>query len=138
MNLDRYHQMHSEIHAQASELRGRLRAPGASFDAAAARQSFVTLAAKLNIHLAFEDRALYPPLLDHVDPTVRTKAKAYLGEVGGLKASLSTHLERWLSSTKVQEEPEVFRRETADLMDALDRRLEAEDGDFYPTLERLA
>lgn len=138
MNLDRYHQMHSEIRAQASDLRGKLQAPGAAFDAAGARQSFVSLAAKLNIHLAFEDRALYPPLLDHAEPGVRSKAKAYLDEVGGLKASLAAHLERWLSSTKVQEEPEAFRRETTDLLAALDRRLQAEDGDFYPTLERLA
>ena len=138
MNLDRYHIQHSEIHHQLEELRRCPEAGPAAYDAAAARLSLVTLAAKLNIHLAFEDQALYPPLLKHPNQAVQAKTREYLVEVGGLKAALTGHMLRWLSTQRVLDDAQRFHRETMDLLQALERRLRGEDLDFYPLLERLA
>ena len=136
MKLDRYQEQHTELHDQVKELHRHLQA--LPFEAAGARQSLVTLVAKLNIHLAFEDQALYPTLLKHLNATVQLKTRAYLEEVGGLKAALTAHLQRWLSTQRVLAEPQVFRTETLVFLQALERRLQAEEQDFYPLLERLA
>jgi len=136
MNLDRYHEHHAEIHGLLGDLHRRLQ-PG-SFDALGARQLLVTLGARLNIHLAFEDRALYPTLLKSPDAAVREKTLAYMGEVGGLKEAMGAHLKRWLSTTGVLAEPEAFRTGTLGFLRALERRLQAEDQDFYPFIEKLA
>jgi len=138
MNLNRYHEQHAEIHGQLKDLHQRLEPATLAADPGAARQSLVTLGAKLNIHLAFEDLALYPPLLKNPDPAVQTKTRTYMDEMGGLKEALSSHLRRWLNLQRVQAEPQAFRDETLELSQALERRLRAEDGDFYPMLERLA
>lgn len=136
MNLDRYVEHHTEIHGLLEDLHHRLQ-PG-SFDALGARQLLVTLGARLNIHLAFEDRALHPTLLKSPDAAVREKTLAYMGEVGGLKDAMTAHLKRWLATTEVLADPETFRTSTLDVLRSLERRLQAEDQDFYPFIERLA
>lgn len=138
MNLDRYHEQHVDIRRQAEDLRRRILAPSLSADPGAARQSLVSLGARLNIHLAFEDKALYPTVLKHQDPRVQQRTRAYMEEMGGIKATLKAHLGRWISTERVGAEPEAFRRETLALLEALQNRLEAEDRDFYPMLEPLA
>jgi hemerythrin-like domain-containing protein len=138
MKLDRYLEQHTEIHRQLATLKDQLQGAGSRFDPGAARQGLVTLGAKLNIHLAFEDQALYPPLLNHQDQLVRSKVREYMAEVGGLKGALAGHLKAWLSTRQVEAEPEKFRSETRTFLEALERRLRAEDQEFYPLLERLA
>lgn len=134
MKLDRYLEQHLEIHGQLATLHALL----AGADPAAARQALVTLAAKLNIHLAFEDLALYPPLLKHQNMLVQRKVLEYMAEVGGLKQALAAHVGAWPSTQVVEAAPEQFRRETQAFLGALERRLHAEDHEFYPLLERLA
>lgn len=137
MNLDRYHEHHADIRGQLAELRGRIGAGALAQDPDAARKALVSLVAKLNIHLAFEDTALYPTLLNHRDPRVRDKSRHYMEDMGGIKEEVKAHLGRWLSEARVRAEPDAFRRETEALLAALERRLQAEDTDFYPLVEAV-
>lgn len=138
MNLDRYHEHHADLRDQVQTLR-RLLAPGSlEADPEAARRALVTLVARLNIHLAFEDTALYPPLLGHAEPRLRAESQRYLDGIGPVRTRVKAHLDQWLTSARVAAEPTAFRRETLALLDALQARLEAEDREFYPLLERLA
>ena len=59
MNLGRYHEQHADIRQQADELQRRIEPARFVMDPGAARQALVTLGARLSIHLAFEDTALY-------------------------------------------------------------------------------
>lgn len=138
MNLGRYHEQHAEIRSQLRELQQRLEPAAMASDPGAARRALVTLGAKLNIHLAFEDAALYPPLLKNPDPLVQQKTRQYMTEMGGIKTALKDHLQRWVSTQRVEQAPEAFRTETLGIFQALRRRLEAEDLDFYPLLEQRA
>lgn len=138
MNLSRYHEQHAEIRAQLEDLRRRTEPGAFAKDREGARQSLVALGAKLNIHLAFEDVALYPPLLKSADDVVQAKTRFYREEMGGLKEALGSHLKRWLSLQRVDAAPEAFRTETSALLQALERRLMTEDQDFYPLLEARA
>ncbi|NTV73604.1 MAG: hypothetical protein HGA66_05300 [Holophaga sp.] len=45
---------------------------------------------------------------------------------------MTAHLKRWLATTGVLAEPEAFRTGTLGFLRALERRLQAEDQDFYP------
>lgn len=138
MNLNRYHEQHADIHAQLRDLHQRLEPAALAGNPDGARQSLVAFGAKLNIHLAFEDQVLYPPLLKHADPAVQAKARRFMEEMGGLKRALGDHLQRWISLQAVQGELQRFDQETRGLLQALERRLAAEEGDFYPMLEALA
>lgn len=138
MNLDRYHEHHADLAAQAQELRRRC-APGSlEREPEAARKALVTLVARLNIHLAFEDTALYPPLLGHAEPRLRAESRRYLDGIAPIRAAVKAHLDRWLDPARVAAAPEAFRRETGAVLDTLQERLRSEDLDFYPLLERLA
>jgi hemerythrin-like domain-containing protein len=132
MNIDRFMEQHREIRAMLEGLLRHL-GPG-NPDLMAARQSLVSLAAVLNIHLTLEDQALYPTLLKHPEPKVQAKAKAFMEEMGGLKIALTGHLQRWTATERVKAEPASFQRETLDLVKVLKRRLDAEDGELYPML----
>ena len=138
MDLNRYHEQHGEIQAQLQEMHRRLEPGAFAQDPGPARASLVTLAARLNIHLAFEDQALYPSLLRNPSPAVQAKARQYMDEMGGLKERLAALMGRWVSAQRVQQEPQAFRAEAREFLQALERRLQGEDQDFYPLLERLA
>lgn len=136
MNLERYHEQHREIRGQMQDLHRLLGSAAMAADPVAARRALVSLGAKLNIHLAFEDAALYPPLLQSQDRRVQEKARQYMTDMGGIKATLKGHLQRWVSTQRVEADPEGFRTETLAVFDALQRRLDAEDREFYPLVER--
>ncbi len=138
MNLDRYHEQHREIRGQMQDLHRLLEPAAMAADPVAARRALVSLGAKLNIHLAFEDAALYPPLLKSPDRLVQEKARQYMTDMGGIKAALKAHLQRWVSTQRVEADPAAFRTETLAVFTALQRRLEAEDREFYPLVERQA
>lgn len=138
MNLGRYHEQHADIRQQADELQRRIEPARFVMDPGAARQALVTLGARLSIHLAFEDTALYPTVLRHPGAQVQRRTRQYMDEMGGIKAALKAHLQAWASTQRVQAEGEAFRRETQAILKALQARLDAEDRDFYPMLEALA
>lgn len=137
MNLDRYHEQHSDIRQQVKELHQRIEPSALAADPAAAWQSLVALGARVNIHLAFEDTALYPTVLKVRDAQVQRKTRQYIDDMGGIKAALAGHMQKWLSTQRIQADAPAFRQETLTVLGALQTRLEAEDRVFYPMLEAL-
>jgi hemerythrin-like domain-containing protein len=113
-------------------------ASGSEFDPRKIRVSLAQLGGVLNVHLAMEDGVLYPQLLQHAEPAVRSTAKRYVEEMGALRSSYNEYVKRWSTPAAIGERRVDFVRETGALIAALTRRMAREDDELYPLADAVA
>ena len=105
-------------------------------DAQPVRSLLSKLSAKLKIHLASEDKSLYPELLNHKDANVKTTARKFVDEMGGISAVFVKYTEKWVSADAIQKNPNDFIKETEGLFSALANRIEKENKELYPLVDK--
>ena len=133
---DSFRRQHQEILGLVKELQPQLDVTSLRRDAAPVATGLQRLAALLKAHLALEDSTLYPKLIAHADPEVAATARRYQQEMGGLQKAFSDYVERWPTAAPIQQEPEMFVSQTQQVVAALLARVEREDGELYPMLDR--
>ncbi|MCP4297723.1 MAG: hypothetical protein GY786_19155, partial [Proteobacteria bacterium] len=74
----RFRDQHNDLLLIASEISLHLKAEYLSRDASETRLLVSKLLGKLSIHLAMEDKALYPQMLEHSDDRVRSMARKFM------------------------------------------------------------
>ena len=112
-------------------------------DPEAVHRDFPTEAGQINpflhlsLHLAIEDRMLYPALAGASDPQVAAVGKRFQHEMGGLAAAYEDFARRWDGATRIAAAPGPFGREAVALLDALHARIRHEDRELLPLAESL-
>ncbi len=134
---EKFRDTHRELVQIVGEISKLLKVDELGKDASAVRSLLSQLAAKLNMHLAMEDKALYPELLRHKDPGVQAKAKAFVAQMGGIKEAFVGYLARYPSVQAIQASPQKFIQETQQVFQVLADRIQAEDNDLHPLVDRL-
>lgn len=128
-----------EEHRQLATIAGRLSrviaqdAPPAANELYALRQE---LASALIRHLKAEDWVLYPQLLASSDKRVSQTARSFSDEMGGLAKAFRDHLERW-GAFAIEGNWNGYRREMAEILEAMAQRIKRENRDLYPLFEAL-
>lgn len=89
------------------------------------------LAGILQIHLSHEDQFLYPNLLNSDVPEIRKKAKAYIDEMGNLKAIYTEFKNKYNTKSKLMQNPSDFEIAFFDVFRAIEKRMMKEDSDLY-------
>ena len=92
----------------------------------------------LKIHLAQEDRSLYPFMQAHGDSEGARVAQAYQEEMGGLAKAIEAFAARWPGAGAIDRDFAAFRREASDVLLALAQRIERENETLYPLADALA
>lgn len=106
-------------------------------DASEARASLSMLAGKLTIHLAMEDKALYPRLASHSSQEVRKIGKRFADEMGGILDVFKEYLSHWPTPEAVQLDAAQFVVETREIFDALRARIAKEHNELFPKLDEI-
>jgi hypothetical protein len=130
-----YRDQHVEILSLAGKLKAMLDVEKLKQDGAAARTLLSALAGKVTVHLAMEDKSLYPALLASADPTIQAKAKRFTDEMGGIKQALTKYLARYPSGTVIAQSAAGFVKETTAMLAVLGKRVQAEDSDLYVAVD---
>ena len=94
------------------------------------------LQSTLFAHLKAEDWMLYPRLLDSPDAEVADTARAFSDEMGGLAAAFMDYSEKW-GVTTIANDWAGYCRDTAAIAAALTQRIDRENQELYPLLDRL-
>jgi hypothetical protein len=129
-----FRKQHAEILEIAKNIDANLpRLPGAAGDVRALLNS---LAAKVSIHLAIEDEALYPRLRAHQDARVQNTAKKFTDEMAGIKDAFQKYLKAWTEGA-IKANVAGFATETRGLFGALGQRIQRENTELYPLLDKL-
>lgn len=136
--MTRFHSQHADLYGLIETIQALL--SGFSTDAPTApmREAFHQLSAKLRIHLALEDDALYPRLMRHPDARLRDRAEQFQTEMSGLRETYETFLRDWLHSGRFAQNRSGFVQAVRAIFGLLTARLRREDADLYPLVSVVA
>lgn len=104
----------------------------------AVRTQLSALIGKLTIHLAMEDKSLYPKAEASSNEDLRKMSIKLKTEMSGLAQAVVTYGQKWGTSAKIAADQKTFITETKGVFDALKKRIDVEERDFYPLVDKSA
>jgi len=85
----------------------------------------------ITMHLGLEDKYVYPQLLESDDPKINATVNKFKNEMGDLGKVYENFVIKWDLPTKIQENPKEFIDEMNGVIQALTKRIVAEESDLY-------
>ena len=131
---DKFKAQHHEILMIAKEMSAEMKGKS---DPSVLRKQLSNLAGKLNFHLAMEDQALYPRLMDRKDSDAKVMARKFMDEMGGLGKVFGTYNDKW-QLTAIRNDLAGFQAETQAVFSALTKRIARENTELYPLADRAS
>ena len=132
----RFREQHAEILRLAADLQAvperQLRE-----NAGPARKILSNLLGKLTLHLAVEDRSVYPQLQSSPNAAVASMAKRFEKEMGGIAANVQTWAKCWPTSATIEAEPRRFITDTAGIVTVLKKRMQRENLELYAAVDAI-
>lgn len=136
MNIDKFKQQHLAILAAIDDLR-QLARGGVAAQAQAIAGQIVAMSGLIKLHLAVEQRYLYPAAQASGMATVARMGRAYENEMHAIAGAYLEFAGRWNTPVRLEAEPDAFRSEANSVLHALYQRMRREDSELYPAIETL-
>jgi DUF438 domain-containing protein len=134
MNIDKFKQQHIDIIDGIAALRSCAKA-GIGENAAEIARLIIAMSSIIKLHLAVEDKILYPALQAGKNAALASMGRRFQDE---MKAIASTYLDfarQWNTAAGVAHDPEGFRSDANHVLKLLHDRMQKENTDFYPAIE---
>ncbi|MFP4062315.1 MAG: hemerythrin domain-containing protein [Halochromatium sp.] len=133
--LEGYRVSHAELRQMIDDLRSLMAPEQLKIrpNAKTAYQLLCDLAKKVKLHLAEEDKQLYPNLLIHEDPRVKSIAWGFISGEKPLRRSFDEYYKRWLKNCDFNF-TDAFLEETHEIFDMLSYRIDREEQVLFPKL----
>ena len=135
MYLDNFNQQHKDIKGLVATIQQYKFTQEVESHAGDIARALAKLAGLLSIHLAAEDKYLYPSLQKSEDQAVRDCATTFAKEMGGLAENFTSYKESYSTATKIKGAIDGFLTDTKVIMEALSCRLQKEEQELYPLIE---
>ncbi len=137
MKTDRYRKHHEELVKVVVDIQKNLNSEKVLNNSHEIRKQLNILSGIVRIHLAFEDQALYPALLNSNNSVVSEMAKKFMNEMSSIYATFEAYLEKYYSSKAIRDNVELFISDTKGLFEVLSARIDRENKEFYPLIDKL-
>lgn len=134
---DTFRQAHDELLAIAGELSKHLNVPELEKDATAARSLLSKLAGKLVVHLAMEDKSLFPSLERLDNPKLNATLATFNKEMGGIKDAFTAYVNKWGMANIIKADAATFVKDTKGVFAALSNRINKENNELYKLIDAL-
>ena len=134
MNIDKYKQQHVQILSNIAALR-KLTHEGVKQNANEITALIASMSSVIKIHLAIEDRILYPTLRLKENADIARLGMAYQEEMKGIASSYIAFSRRWNTAVELIAHPEKFRDEANVVLKTVHARIVKENTKFYPAIE---
>jgi len=133
--LTGYRDSHSDLRQMIDDLRQLMQPEMLKIrpNAKTAYQLVCDLGTKVKAHLAEEDKRLYPNLLTHEDPRVKSIAWGFISGEKPLRRSFDEYHRKWLKDCDFNFTPE-FLEETHEIFDMVACRIDREEQVLLPKL----
>ena len=90
-----------------------------------------SLAGKLKIHLSYEDKFLYPNLINGEDAQLKNMANLYMHEMGDISSVFTDYKNKYNTKSKVNDRLNTFEADTTDILNNIKNRIEKEESELY-------
>ncbi len=101
------------------------------------RKLLIEFSGKLTIHLAAEDRMVYPQLQSSPDTAVAAMAKRFASEMGGLGAAFKAFNHTYNAGAAIDTDRAGFAKAFGGIVAAIVARVKAEETELYAAVDRL-
>ncbi len=136
LRTQRFRDQHEELLNIASKISGHFDVVALSKDASGVRTLVSQLLGRLTVHLAAEDKVLYPSLLENEEESVRDTTQRFIDEMGGIGAEVEKYRAKWNRVSAIQEAPKEFIAQSKTLFTALAERIDKENNELYVLFDR--
>ncbi|MDM2777974.1 hemerythrin domain-containing protein [Citrobacter sp. Cpo142] len=136
MNIDKMKNQHVEILEKISFLR-KLSQAGVSSNAQEIATAIVSMSAIIKTHLSAEDQFLYPHIEQDGNSTFRQVSSKFQREMTDIVSDYDVFSRRWNIASKLIGNDEAFRRDANTVLRKVFERMQKENKDFYPLVERM-
>ncbi|MBF0034227.1 hemerythrin domain-containing protein [Citrobacter freundii] len=136
MNIDKMKNQHVEILEKISFLR-KLSQAGVSSNAQEIATAIVSMSAIIKTHLSAENQFLYPHIEQDGNSTLRQISSTFQREMTDIVSDYDVFSRRWNIASKLIGNDEAFRRDANTVLRKVFERMQKENKDFYPLVERM-
>jgi len=134
MNIDKFKHQHIDILSGITRLR-ELAHAGIERNAEKIAAAIVAFSGLIKLHLAVEDRSLYPALEASGEGELVRLSHRYQDEMEGIAGAYLQFAARWNTARSVSLAPEAFREQANLVLRQLYERIQREDREFYPAID---
>lgn len=134
MNIDRFKHDHTTILAAIADLK-QLVKQGIAANANGISEAIIAMSSTIKLHLAAEDRYLYPTLASSSNQDLVGLGQRFQDEMGTIAGVYMGFAGRWNLPAKLLANPEGFRTEANEVIKALHQRIRRENLELYPLIE---
>jgi len=136
MNIDRFKHEHVDILESIATLR-RLTHAGIAGNAPQIAKGVVAMSSLIKLHLAVEDRVLYPALQHGPDANLARLGQRMQQEMGAIAQAYLAFARRWNTAEAVRADEVGFRADANAVLRQVYERMQRENHDFYPRIEAM-
>jgi len=136
MNIDKFKQQHVDILGNIATLR-KLTQAGVMRNASDIARLVVAMSSTIKLHLAVEDKVLYPALQNGKDAGMARMGKQFQEEMSVIARTYEGFAHRWNTAHSLQDNEDGFRADANIVLRTLHERMQRENHDFYPRIEAL-
>jgi hypothetical protein len=134
MNIDKFKRQHVEILTCISTLRTLVKS-GIRSNADEIARLIISMSSTIKLHLAVEDKILYPALQTAGNASLARMGKKFQDDMTSIALAYLGFARKWNSAFTLAQRPEEFRSEANSVLRVLYERMRKEDTDFYPAVE---
>lgn len=135
MDIDRFKDQHAQIFDAIAQLRRHAQA-GIAEHADDIARLIVSMSAVIKLHLAAEDRTLYPALEAAGNRQLAHLGRQFQSEMASIAGAYNAFARRWNTAAQVRADPDGFRAQANQVLRSVFERMQREGRDFYPAVER--
>lgn len=134
MNIDKFKQQHVEILSCISALRDMVRS-GIDSNAAEIAKLIISMSSIIKLHLAVEDKILYPALQSVNNASLARMGKQFQDEMTNIALAYLNFARKWNTASTVARSPDECRSDANNVLRVLHDRMRKENTEFYPVIE---
>lgn len=137
LRTSNFRRQHDDILALVDEIQQLCGAGINEINAETIRQNLMKLMGKVKIHLAQEDKSLYPNAVASNNKNAIVIAERFQKEMGNLSGTFISFVESWHSPSAIADNPSGFTSEASQIFAALGARIKRENEELYPIIDQL-
>ena len=136
IQVTRYKDDHEHLEKLTSKIYPYLNVKDVLGDTRTIKSLVGDLISALDIHLAVEDKSLYPLLLKHSSRQVTDTVQSFIDEMGEIRKNVLLYRKKWTRISKIQDEPNQFIGETSIILEELNTRMKKETLELFTLLDK--
>jgi len=134
MNIDKFKHQHVEILTCITDLRTLVK-NGIRNNADDIAKMIISMSSIIKLHLAVEDKILYPALQSTNNASLARMGKRFQDEMTSIARAYLDFARKWNAASTLASNPEEFRSDANSVLRVLYERMRKENTDFYPVIE---